>query len=263
MIQFPNIDPVALYLGPIKVHWYGISYVVGLLFVIFMSKQLLKHHKNSQITPGILDDLVIWLMLGITVGGRLGYVLLYNPSHFLQQPLEAFMPWKGGMAFHGGFVGAILAMLFMAYRKRISFIGLTDLVAVSTPIALMFGRIANFINAEHYGRITDVRWGMIFPGGGPLPRHPSQLYEAGLEGLALFAVMLIAWRNEHWRERTGMLSGIFCIGYGIARFIAEYYREVEIVIIDRPEITIGQLLSLPMVMLGLYLVLIRPKTASG
>ena len=259
-LQFPSIDPIAFAIGPLKVHWYGISYIAGLLFVIYVSKLLIRKNTQTNITSAILDDLIVWLMLGITVGGRLGYVLLYNPSHFLQHPLEAFMPWRGGMAFHGGFLGALAAMLYVTRRKKIKFFELTDLVAVSTPIALMFGRIANFINAEHYGRITDFKWGMVFPNAGPLPRHASQLYEAGLEGLVLFFLMIIAWQNNEWRNRTGMISGIFCIGYALARFIAEYFREIEIIIIQDPfEITIGQLLSLPMIVLGIYLIAVFSK----
>ncbi|HVI91440.1 MAG TPA: prolipoprotein diacylglyceryl transferase [Dongiaceae bacterium] len=253
---FPNFDPVALHLGPIDIRWYALSYIAGILLGWWYCLQLIKL-PPQRIKRAQFDDLVTWVVVGIIVGGRLGQVLLWAPGYYFSHPLEILQVWKGGMAFHGGLIGVILAMYFYGRSQKLGFFAVADIVACATPIGLFLGRIANFINGELWGRVTDVPWAMIFPNpaAGGLPRHPSQLYEAGLEGLALFILMHVCSRSQRIRESTGMLSGIFLIGYGLARSFSEFFREPEVNLGANAVTTWGQILCIPMILFGIYLVL--------
>jgi len=207
------------------------------------------------LTRAQIDDLLFWVALGVILGGRLGYVLFYRPGHYLSEPLEILMVWRGGMSFHGGLLGVVAAIVWFARREGLALLTVADAIAAAVPIGLFFGRLANFINGELWGRVSDMPWAMVFPGGGPLPRHPSQLYEAGLEGLALFA--LLAWLAR-WRgalTRPGLITGAFLIGYAAARTVGELFREPDAHIgFLGGGLTMGQLLSLPMLAAGLALV---------
>ncbi|KXJ59238.1 MAG: prolipoprotein diacylglyceryl transferase, partial [Thalassospira sp. Nap_22] len=199
-----------------------------------------------------VDDLLFWATLGVILGGRLGYILFYNLDYYLDNPANILKVWQGGMAFHGGFMGVIVAIILFARKRNISILAVLDAAAVATPIGLFFGRIANFINGELYGRTTDVAWGFVFPNGGPEPRHPSQLYEAALEGLILFVVLFILSRKAFVRHRPGILGGTFVAGYGISRIIVEFFRQPDAQLgYLAGGITMGQVLSIPMVLAGI------------
>ncbi|MEI8295532.1 MAG: prolipoprotein diacylglyceryl transferase, partial [Alphaproteobacteria bacterium] len=203
LLPFPSIDPILIQIGPLPVRWYGIAYAVAIIWACFYPRRLLRLYP-STIKPSLPEELVIPLIVGIVVGGRLGYILFYNLEHFLKHPLEIFMTWQGGMAFHGGIIGVIVALFWYAHRHHLSFKALTDVIAMGAPMGLFLGRVANFINGEHYGRPTDVPWAIVFPHGGPLPRHPSQLYEAIGEGLLIWAVLYMVWRfKPQYRMRSG------------------------------------------------------------
>jgi phosphatidylglycerol:prolipoprotein diacylglycerol transferase len=258
-IAFPIIDPVAISLGPLVIRWYALAYIAGLLLGWRYCRYLAS--RGGPVTPDAFDDFLTWATLAVVVGGRLGYVLFYKPDHFLFHPLEIFEVWQGGMSYHGGMIGVLLAIYFYARHHKIPALALGDLVAAATPIGLFFGRLANFINGELYGRPSDVPWAMAFPAGGPEPRHPSQLYEAALEGLVLF--VLLAWlaQKPELRARHGLIGGVFLAGYGVARIIGEIFREPDTFIGFLPfGTTWGQWLSLPMVVAGVVLVL-RAKRA--
>jgi phosphatidylglycerol:prolipoprotein diacylglycerol transferase len=252
-IPFPAIDPVAIELGPIAIRWYALAYLAGLLLGWWLAKRLVAR-PGWQIRPEALDDLLVYVTLGIILGGRLGYVLFYNFSYYVEHPLEILYVWRGGMSFHGGLIGVLAACWWFARRSGVRFLELTDLIAALAPIGLFLGRLANFVNGELWGRPTDVPWAVIFPHAGPEPRHPSQLYEAALEGLVLFAlVQLFAWRPRRPAD-VGRLSGLFLVGYGLARSFVELFREPD------PQLgflwgglTMGQLLSLPLIVFGLLL----------
>lgn len=216
---------------------------------------LARQNPPSKPQPKDYDDFLTWAVIGVVLGGRIGYVFFYQFSYYLAHPLEAFQVWEGGMSFHGGMMGVIVAALLFARRRKLAFLGLTDLLACVTPIGLFFGRLANFVNGELYGRVTDVAWAVIFPRGGEMPRHPSQLYEAALEGLVLYVILFFLSRRLKIREREGMLSGVFLALYGLFRFGVEFFREPD------PQLgflfvgaTMGQLLCVPMVAFGAYLV---------
>lgn len=259
---FPHFNPVALSIGPIDIRWYALSYIAGILlgwwYCVRMSRLPPQRIKREQ-----FDDLVTWIVVGIIVGGRLGQVLLWDPGYYFANPLEIVQVWKGGMAFHGGMLGVFLAIYLYGRSQKLGFFTISDIVACGVPIGLGLGRIANFVNGELWGRVTDVPWAVIFPSAaaGNYPRHPSQLYEAALEGVALFIVMHVCGRSQAIRERTGTLSGIFLIGYGLARSISEFFREPEVNLGADAITTWGQILCIPMILFGLYLVLRRPKTA--
>ena len=258
-LVFPQIDPVAVALGPFAIRWYALAYVVGILLGWTWAVRLGK--TPPLVAKLALDDFVMWATLGIVLGGRLGYVLFYKPLYFLQNPIEILVVWQGGMAFHGGFLGVMTAVLLFARRRSIPLFVIGDLVACAAPIGLFFGRIANFVNGELWGRVSDVPWAMVFPGAGPDPRHPSQLYQAGLEGLALFVVMsLVVWAGG--RRRPGLLIGVFLIGYGVARVVGEFFRQPDAHLgFLFAGATMGQLLSLPMLLVGMWFVrraLLRP-----
>lgn len=258
---FPDFDPVALQIGPLAIRWYALSYIAGILlawrYCIWYAKQPPAHVSRNQ-----LDDLMFWATMGIILGGRLGQVLLWQPGYYLAHPLEILKIWEGGMAFHGGFLGVVLAIHLYARNQKLSLWWVADVIAPSTPIGLFLGRVANFINGELWGRPTNVPWAMVFPHADNLPRHPSQLYQAALEGILLFAFLHLAGRNQTVRARPGMMTGLFLMGYAVARSIGEIFREPEVDLGSFNFVTWGQILSVPMFALGLYLALRKPKAAA-
>jgi phosphatidylglycerol:prolipoprotein diacylglycerol transferase len=262
-IPFPAIDPVAIEIGPIAIRWYALAYIAGLLLGWWLAKRLVAR-PGWQLRPEALDDLLVYVTLAIVLGGRLGYVVFYNLPWYAAHPLEILYVWRGGMSFHGGLLGVLVACWLFARRSRVRFLEIADLIAALAPLGLFFGRIANFVNGELWGRPTDVPWAMVFPHAGPEPRHPSQLYEAALEGLLLFAVLqLFAWRPRTPAD-AGRLAGIFLFGYGLARSFVELFREPD------PQLgylwgglTMGQLLSLPLILGGLLLLVRRTADARG
>jgi phosphatidylglycerol:prolipoprotein diacylglycerol transferase len=250
-IPFPVIDPVLIEIGPFAIRWYALAYVFSILLG-WRYTRALAARKQSPLTPAMLDDFVSWAVLGIVLGGRIGYVVFYNAAYYIDHPLQSLALWHGGMSFHGGLIGVITAMAIFARVRGLRFFHLTDAIAAATPIGLFFGRLANFINGELFGRETDVPWGMVFPGAGPNPRHPSQLYEAGLEGLLLFVILAIAaWRFQGLR-RPGLISGLFLAGYALCRLSVEFVREPDQQLgFLFGGATMGQLLSLPMLAFGI------------
>jgi phosphatidylglycerol:prolipoprotein diacylglycerol transferase len=254
-LAFPVIDPVAVAIGPFAVRWYALAYIVGLV-AGWRCAMRIASRDGSLVTPEQVDGFLLWATLGVVLGGRIGYVLFYNLAYYLDHPLDIFAVWQGGMSFHGGMLGVIFAMLAYCRLSRIPFLAFTDAIACVTPIGLFFGRIANFINGELWGRVApDFAWAMVFPTGGPLPRHPSQLYQAFMEGILLFLLLnLLRW-NSRAMERSGIISGMFLIGYGMARIVGELFREPDAQIgYLAGGTTMGQWLSLPMVLFGLGVV---------
>jgi phosphatidylglycerol:prolipoprotein diacylglycerol transferase len=251
-LAYPHIDPIAIQLGPIAIRWYAIAYIAGLMLGWKYVKYLASKPPHAMREVDV-DDFLVWATLGVVLGGRLGYVLFYKPMYYLENPGEILMLWHGGMAFHGGALGVIVAIILFSKRRGLNLLAVGDVVCCAVPIGLFFGRIANFINGELFGRVApDVPWAMIFPGGGPDPRHPSQLYQAGLEGLALFVVLYLLWRKRDIREHKGTLAGVFLMGYGIARIIGEFFRQPDAHLgYLAGGATMGQLLSLPLVLAGL------------
>jgi len=253
-IPFPMIDPVLFSIGPVAVRWYALAYLAGILLGWLYLKRVTAN-ENDPVGHAPLDALINASVIGIILGGRLGYVLFYNLDYYLSQPIEILMVWYGGMSFHGGMIGMTLAILAVARHHGINPLALGDLIALAAPIGLFFGRIANFINAELYGRLTEMPWGIIFPGGGYSPRHPSQLYEAGLEGVVLFFVLQVFYRRGA-REFPGLMTGVFLLGYGLARILVELFREPDQQIgFLINVITMGQILSLPMVIIGVIMII--------
>ncbi len=253
MLVHPQFDPVALAIGPMAVRWYGLMYVLAFAAFILLGRWRIKTRPDQGWTHHELDDLLFWGVVGVVVGGRLGQVLFYEPAYYLERPLEILAVWKGGMSFHGGLVGVLLALAWHAHRHDRRFLEVGDFVAPLVPLGLCFGRIGNFINGELWGRAADpaLPWAMVFPQVDDVPRHPSQLYQAGLEGLALF---LILWLYSRAPRPVGATSGLFLIGYGGFRFIAEYFREPDAGIFGKSEvISMGQWLSLPMILIGVAL----------
>jgi phosphatidylglycerol:prolipoprotein diacylglycerol transferase len=258
MLTYPLIDPVAISLGPIKVHWYGLMYLIGIAGAWYLlSKRVTK--ANSPVKPEALEDLIFYAAMGVILGGRVGYVLFYNFSSFLADPVMLFKVWEGGMSFHGGLIGVIFAMWLSARKNQCTVLALTDFIAPVVPVGLLAGRIGNFINAELWGRTTDVYWSFVFPGAGPLPRHPSQLYEAALEGLLLF---LILWFYSSKPRPYMAISGMFAMFYGFFRFIVEFYRvpDAHIGYLAMDWLTMGQILSTPMILSGMALIAIAYKS---
>lgn len=253
-VAFPNIDPVAVEIGPIVIRWYALAYLAGLLLG-WRYMRVLASRSPATIRTSDIDDFIIWATLGVVLGGRLGYVLFYKFDFYVQNPLMALQIWQGGMSFHGGLLGVIAATLLFAWRRRLQLLAFSDLIACAAPIGLFLGRIANFINGELYGRVTDVPWAMAFPRGGPVPRHPSQLYEAGLEGLVLFLVLFGLWRIREVRSRPGIVSGVFLVGYATARSVIEVFRQPDAHVgFLVGGTTMGQWLSVPTLLLGLFLI---------
>ena len=255
-LPFPLIDPILFSVGPIAIRWYGIAYAFSIILGWYLGLRLLRK-ASYPVTPQQFDDSIMWIIIGIVVGGRLGEFIFYDAGKFISNPLEILMTWKGGMSFHGGLIGVIIAVFCYCYYKKVAFLALTDILAVITPLGLFFGRIANFINGELFGRVTDVSWGVIFPYGGPLPRHPSQIYEALLEGLALFIILQLCWHKTRMSRKPGRLSGAFLVGYALFRMFAELYRVPDGIVFG--SISTGQLLCLPFLGLGWFL-LRRPVT---
>lgn len=280
-LNFPNFDPVAFSIGPVSVKWYGLSYMAGLLIGWWYIRRLLQTPSiwaggRGPFGPEKVDDLLIYMTLGVILGGRLGSVLLYEPGHYIHNPIEILQPWKGGMAFHGALLGCILAIWLFAYRNGFNFFSATDVCAAAVPIGLMFGRLANFINGELYGRPTTAPWGMIFPrvpydypqfaSIEPTPRHPSQLYESLSEGLLLFLALRLLTHTFGGLKRPGLVSGTFLIGYAIARSTCEFFfRQPD----PAHALTVGGLTpgivySIPMAIVGLVVLhLARREAASG
>ena len=256
-IPFPAFDPVLISFGPIAIRWYALAYIVGILLGWLYARTIIRATTPwggpAPLTVTDYDDFVLWVTLGIILGGRIGYVLFYNLEYFLEHPLEMLELWKGGMSFHGGFLGCVLAVVLFARHRGLSILSLGDLTCAAGTIGIFLGRIANFINGELWGRPTDVPWGMVFPTGGPLPRHPSQLYEAGLEGLALFLVLTVLIRAGALK-RPGFIIGAFALGYGIARSTGELFREPDAQLgFLWGGLTMGTLLSLPLMLGGIAL----------
>lgn len=252
-IAFPNIDPVALEIGPFAVRWYALAYIAGLLLG-WRYCILLARRSPAKITRAQIDDFLFWAILGVIIGGRLGYVLFYNPVHYVQHPLEIFAVWRGGMSFHGGFVGVFIAAVWFARKYKIPLLALADVVVPAVPIGLFLGRLANFVNGELYGRVGDVPWAMVFPGGGPYPRHPSQLYEAGMEGVLLFVLLWALAFPARGLKAPGLLSGAFLSAYAIFRIMAEMFREPDAQIgYLLGGLSMGQILSVPLLIGGLWL----------
>jgi phosphatidylglycerol:prolipoprotein diacylglycerol transferase len=267
VIPFPAFDPVLISLGPVAIRWYALAYIVGILLGWLYARTIIKREKlwggPPPMTATDYDDFVLWVTLGIILGGRIGYVLFYNPSYFAENPLESVALWKGGMSFHGGFLGCVLAVVLFARHRGLSILSLGDVTCAAGTIGIFLGRIANFINGELWGRPSDVPWAMVFPGGGPLPRHPSQLYEALLEGVVLFvALTMLIHRGA--LKRPGFLIGAFAFGYGIARSVCEFFREPDVQLgFLWGGLTMGMLLSVPLILAGLALmaVAMRRKVA--
>jgi phosphatidylglycerol:prolipoprotein diacylglycerol transferase len=260
LIAFPTFDPVAIAIGPIVIRWYALAYIGGIVFGWIYARALVKNEKlwggPAPITLALLDDFILWVTVGIIVGGRTGYVLFYNLPFFIEHPAEILELWKGGMSFHGGFMGCVIAVMWFARKNGISILSLGDITTAVGPIGLFLGRIANFINSELWGRPADpdLPWAMIFPNGGPDPRHPSQLYEAGLEGILLFTVLAVMIRFGALK-RPGLILGSFIALYGLARIAGEHFREPD------PQLgflwgglTMGMLLSVPMVIVGAIII---------
>ncbi len=251
-LTFPNIDPIAISLGPLAIRWYSLAYIGGLLLAWWYCRWLTTRPPR-EVSKEAFDDFLLWATLGIILGGRLGYVLFYKPGFYLANPQEILMVWQGGMSFHGGLLGVAVAEIAFARRRGIRLLALTDIVAVAAPIGLFLGRIANFVNGELFGRPSEVPWAMVFPHGGPLARHPSQLYEAALEGLVLFLVLYVLVRRRAL-EREGTLTGAFLIGYALARILVEQFREPDAYLgFLAGGVTMGQVLSLPLLLAGLGL----------
>lgn len=248
MLSYPVINPVAIHVGPLAIHWYGLMYLIG-FFGAWMLLTWRVRHSARGFTPDQISDILFYGALGIIIGGRVGYVLFYSWPDFISYPLMIFQVWKGGMSFHGGLIGVILALWIYAHKIGKSLFDLTDLVAPVTPIGLGAGRIGNFINSELWGKVTDMPWGTVFPNGGAQPRHPSQLYEFLLEGLLMFSIL---WIFSIKHRARGATSGLFLICYGVFRIAAEFFREPDpqIGYIALGWVTKGQLLSVPMIILG-------------
>jgi len=259
-VPFPDFDPVLVQLGPFAIRWYALAYVAGILLgwryaVSMVRNPKLWAYRAPPMSVDQIDDLILWVTLGVIVGGRLGHVLFYTPTLIWTDPIEIVKVWNGGMSFHGGGLGVLLALTIFAWRNKLDLWRVGDLVAAAVPIGLFFGRIANFINGELWGRPTDLPWGVVFPGAGPEARHPSQLYEAALEGLLLFAVLRWATHGLKLTNRRGVVMGIFAAGYGLIRFSLEAVREPDAYLPDFPlGLTMGMMLSAPMIVFGLVLI---------
>ena len=258
-IAFPVFDPVAVAIGPFAIRWYALAYIGGIVLGWIYARALIRSTRlwggPSPITLADMDDFILWVTFGIILGGRAGYVLFYNLDFFVANPAEIFEVWKGGMSFHGGFMGCVFAVILFCWKRKLPILSLGDITCAVGPIGLLLGRIANFINSELWGRAADptLPWAMVFPNGGPLPRHPSQLYEAALEGIVLFIILAVMIRRGAL-QRPGLILGSFIFFYALARIISEFFREPD------PQLgflwgglTMGMLLSVPMIVVGLIL----------
>jgi len=257
-LPFPALNPTLIEIGPFAIRWYALAYICGVLLGWLYARVLVRTDRlwggPAPLTVVDLDDFILWVTLGIILGGRVAYVLFYNSGHFAANPSEIVELWKGGMSFHGGFAGCVVAVILFARRRHISMLSLGDVTCAVAPIGLFLGRIANFVNGELWGRISDVPWAMRFPSAGPLPRHPSQLYEAMLEGVVLFALLALVIRAGGLR-RPGPVIGTFALGYGVLRCIGELFREPDKQLgFLWGELTMGMLLSVPMMVFGIALI---------
>lgn len=256
VLPFPAIDPVIVEVGPFALRWYALAYIAGIVLAWRYMRALVLNDalwaNNKRPAPVDLDDFVLWGTFGIILGGRLGYVLFYNPAYYAANPGEILAIWSGGMSFHGGFAGTVIAMIMFAWKRGLSLWTLFDLAGCAAPIGLFFGRMANFINSELWGRPTDVPWAFVFPNAGPEPRHPSQLYEAALEGIVLFLVLRLLSHRFHFLKKPGFMAGAFACGYGLARSFVEFYRVPDAHIGYFGDfLTMGMLLSAPMILAGI------------
>lgn len=259
-MPFPDFDPVLLQLGPFAIRWYALAYVAGILIgwryaVSLVKTQRIWGEEAPPANPTQIDDLILWITLGVILGGRIGYVAFYAPQMIWEDPAQILMVWRGGMSFHGGLIGVTLAMFGYAAAQKTSVLRIADMVAPAVPIGLFFGRLANFVNGELWGRPTDAPWGVIFPGAGPEPRHPSQLYEAALEGILLFILLRLA--THHWGllKRHGAVAGLFLLGYAVFRMSLENVRQPDAILPDFPlGLTMGMMLSAPMAIAGAFLI---------
>ena len=252
MLVYPQFNPVALQLGPLAIHWYGLMYMAGFLTFLWLGRKRIVTLGNPQLTNKLLDDLLFYGVLGVILGGRLGEVLFYNPGYYFANPFKILAVWEGGMSFHGGFLGVLVAMAIFARQQKLHWLTLMDFIAPLVPPGLAFGRLGNFINGELWGRPTDLPWGMVFPRVDNIPRHPSQLYEFAMEGVLLF---LLLWLYSNKPRPTGAVSGLFLIGYGSFRFLGEFTRNPDDGIFGLMTfgISMGQWLSLPMVLAGVLM----------
>ena len=251
---FPDINPVAIQIGPLAIHWYALAYVTGLI-VGWQYVRRVVQARGLDLSVEMVDDLLLWIMLGVILGGRIGYVLFYQFAYYIREPLEISAVWRGGMSFHGGLIGVVVAIVLFARRRGVKFLTVADVIAPAFPFGLMLGRLSNFINGELYGRPTEVPWAMIFPRGGDVLRHPSQLYAAVLEGGILLLLMLWLTHRKKAHRRVGLLSGTFLMGYSAARLTGELFREPDSHIgFLWSGITMGQMLCIPMATVGLWLI---------
>ncbi len=263
IMPFPDIDPIAFSIGPLAIHWYGLAYVVGIMLGWSYARRIAGNDSlwpgnASPVTKAQLDDFVVWAALGIVLGGRIGYILFYDMPAVIESPIRAIQIWNGGMSFHGGITGTTLAMILFARKNSIPIWSLFDIVAGVVPIGLFFGRIANFINGELWGRLADVPWAVVFPSGGPFARHPSQLYEAGLEGIVLLSVLALLIYGFRALKSPGLISGVFVCGYALSRILVEFFREPDAqlgYLLGTGWLTMGMVLSFPMILLGLWAIM--------
>ncbi len=252
---FPLLDPIAFSIGPLDIRWYSLSYIFGILISWFVINKFLIKFKNN-IDKQTIDNLITFVIFGIILGGRIGYILFYNFDFYMTNPLEIIKVWKGGMSFHGGLIGIIISVLIFSKIRVINFFDLTDLISLVSPIGILFGRIANFINGELYGRITSSYLGIIFPDGGPVPRHPSQLYEAFFEGIILYLILNLGFFYTKLKNIRGSITALFLLLYGSFRFFIEFFREPDFQIgLIYNFITMGQILCVPMILLGICMLL--------
>ena len=253
MLTHPQFDPIAFSLGPLAVRWYGLMYVIGFVAFIMLGKWRAKHGPSQGIDVKDVDDMLMYGVLGVILGGRLGYILFYKPEYYLSHPAEIIQIWAGGMSFHGGLLGVLVALWFYGRKRGKRWLDVTDFVAPLVPLGLAAGRLGNFINGELWGRATNADWGMVFPQVDRVLRHPSQLYEFALEGLVLFAIV---WTFGSRHRPMGAVSGLFLLGYGVMRYVVEYVREPDAFIGPLPYgLTLGQWLSVPMIVIGLGMML--------
>jgi len=269
VLPFPAFDPVLVSIGPFAIRWYALAYIGGILLGWLYARALIRSEElwggKPALTPEAFDDFVLWVTVGIILGGRLGYVLFYNPAHYAEHPLEIFELWNGGMSFHGGFLGCVAAVMLFGWKRNVPILSLGDLTCAAAPIGLFLGRLANFINGELWGRASDVPWAMVFPHAGPLPRHPSQIYEAVLEGLVLFVILYWLIRRGALK-RPGLILGAFALCYGLARSFSEFFREPDVQLgFLWGGMTMGMLLSIPLMLAGIILIALalrqKPKQA--
>jgi len=254
MLVHPQIDPVAISIGPLSIHWYGLMYLIGFVLFILLGRYRIKRNPNSVFNNDMLDDALFYGMLGVVLGGRLGHVLFYQFGYYVENPHLILAIWEGGMSFHGGFLGVLFAMYLLARKYQLNWLTVTDFIVPLVPLGLGAGRIGNFINAELWGRPTDVSWGMVFPYVDELPRHPSQLYQFALEGIVLF---LLLWIYSAKPRAMGAVTGMAIAGYGVLRSFAEFFREPEdgFMGVETLGITMGQWLSIPMILVGVSLII--------